>query len=189
MKVFSTKAITLAIVLASAGLASNAQEGVNLSLSNNSFNIAGKLTGLPELNYLYPDWHKGSVKLSDDKVYRGLDLTYDLINERVLFRSADLSAQAFKLPVKEFTIVNPDEEKGLINKVFRNGFNALDGHKESTFYEILSDGEIKLLKNIQLKRVDEPEIGSIYSTKKLVKVETYFVFNNGELKKVKRDKK
>ena len=186
MKPYYFRPIFLITIFSSITLFTFAQEGVNVSLSNNSLNVAGKITSLPEANYLYPDWHKGYVKFSDDKISRSLDLMYDLTNDRVIFKSPDNKAQTFKLFVKEFALINPAGDNSLLTKTYRNGFKEIDGNQSTSFYEILSDGKVKLLKKIQFKKVEEIEVGSIYRTKKLVPVDLYFVISNGEIKKVKK---
>lgn len=173
--------------LASLHLNSQAQLGVNLQLANNDVNYSGNTTkGNTDTQYLYDGWNKGTVKLSNDSLYRGMNLMYDLSNDRLIFKADNGIPQLFKLQVKEFTIAAP--ENGGTSRRYKCGYPAVDGGNEKTFYEILSEGKNILLKRTQMKRVEEREAGMLYSVKKMKPMETYFIINNNKLIKIKREK-
>ncbi|MGN7987412.1 hypothetical protein ACTJKC_08730 [Pedobacter sp. 22226] len=187
MKNLFQKTIVLSSVFVLPYLAGHAQLGVNLQLANNDVNYSGNTTkGNNDVSYLYETWNKGSVKLSNDSLYKGMNLMYDLSNDRLIFKADNDLPQLFKLAVKEFTITS--SENGGASKKFKSGYPSIDGGNEKTFYEILSEGKITLLKRVQMKRVDEREAGMLYSVKKMKPVDTYFIEKAGKLEKIKRER-
>jgi|GEM_PF-488585 hypothetical protein len=71
---------------------------------------------------------------------------------------------------------------------FKSGYPAIEQNTELTFYEVLSDGAIQLLK---YNKKDISEIKNEMSgdtRKEFVLHENYFVYTNGEIKKMKREK-
>lgn len=187
MKNLFQKTVVLSSAFILPYLASHAQLGVNLQLANNDVNYSGNTTkGNNDVSYLYETWNRGSVKLANDSLYKGINLMYDLSNDRLIFKSDNGLPQLFKLGVKEFTISSP--ENGGTSKKFKSGYPSIDGGNEKTFYEILSEGKIPLLKRVQMKRVEEREAGMLYSVKKMKPIDTYFIEKAGKLEKIKREK-
>lgn len=187
MKKLIQKTILISSILTSLYLTSNAQLGVNLSLANNDVNYSGNTSkGSNDIQYLYSSWNRGSVKLSNDSLYKGMNLMYDVSNDRLIFKADNGSPQLFKLGVKEFNITSAENDGA--SKKFKSGYPAVDGGNEKTFYEILSEGKTTLLKRTQMKRVEERETGMLYSVKKMKPFETYFILKDGRPEKIKRDK-
>jgi hypothetical protein len=171
---------------------SYAQVGVNVDFINGQdVNFGGKMRSNTEAStYLYDTWSKGTVKLSDGNTYAGLELMYDLGANRLIFKSEKGIPQAFAVAVTEFTIAAPAEDKTqTVSKKYKNGFPPADGNKTTTFYEVLSNGNITLLKLTELKRVREVAVGNIYPTTQMKTADSYYVFADGKLSRIKREKK
>jgi hypothetical protein len=100
-----------------------------------TFNSAG-IQGTP---YYKEEWTPGTVKFRNQTVATGLNLRFDVYNNNVYFQR-DGGTFKFTEAVSEFTLGN--------NKDFvcRNGYPAIDKQDEKTFYEVLADGKIQLLK-------------------------------------------
>ncbi|WP_316827440.1 hypothetical protein [Pedobacter miscanthi] len=192
MKKLIQRTIVFSSILTSSYLTGYAQIGTEITLANNDVNYSGKIsTDKTNQDWLAPSWNKGAVKLSNDSIYRNLDLIYDIANNRPIFKSESDKPQMFKLGVKEFSINVPSETGRSTVKRFKNGFPSIDGGNASTFYEVLSEGDATLLKKIQIKVIDERPAGSIYSVKQKQKFYTYFIFLESDKKiiEVKKDKK
>ncbi|SDG06229.1 hypothetical protein SAMN05421827_10393 [Pedobacter terrae] len=192
MKNLFQKTILLSSILTASYFSSQAQVGTEITLANNDVNYSGKIsTDKTNQDWLASTWNKGAVKLSNDSIYRNLDLIYDIANNRPIFKSENDKPQVFKLGVKEFSINLPTETGRSNVKKFKNGFPSIAGGDASTFYEVLSDGNATLLKKTQIKIIDERPAGSIYSVKQKQKFYTYFIFleNNKKIIEVKKDKK
>ncbi|MGF7078522.1 hypothetical protein [Mucilaginibacter sp. UYCu711] len=187
--IYSTLALTALLTCQYSGI--YAQIGMNIDLRNEQVAIAGVNGNAGDVtHYLYDTWTKGSVKQADGKTFTDLDLMFNQDRSMVIFMSPEKHiAQAFAVPVTEFTIAAPaGTENGAIKK-FQRGFNPIDGATAATYFEILADGNTKLLKRTEFKRVNEVAIGDIYPTRQIKPFDTYYASSNNVLIKVRREKK
>ena len=165
--------------------AAYAQLGVNIGSTPQGINFMGeidpKLKGSP---YLFEGWAKGSVVLEDGKSYNDLGLMYDVLADRVIFKSDIGKMQAFTVRVKEFTI---DTDKG--QHTFRSGFPAIDGGSDRSYYQVLAEGNTKLLKRTTKQITEAIEPGAITMSKKLQDNIKYYVLIDNKIVRVKKDKK
>ena len=72
--------------------------------------------------------------------------------------------------------------------VFRCGFPPINEWDNRHFYQILYDGETKLLKHIHHRIMTEAIFGNVIKISKFEREEQYYVFKNGEMKRIKRKK-
>ena len=72
--------------------------------------------------------------------------------------------------------------------VFRCGFPAINEWSNRHFYQVLYDGEVKLLKHIHNRVVTEAIFGNVTKLSKFEREEQYYVFKQGEMKRLKRKK-
>ena len=93
--------------------------------------------------YLLSKWYSGSIRMADDKVYEGVQMRYDLVNDEIEFKK-DSALYHIAKGVQEFTLPS-----GTDLYIFRSGFPAVDKYSNQSFYRILYDGETKLLKKYQ----------------------------------------
>jgi hypothetical protein len=187
--IYSTVALTAFLACQYAN--TYAQTGMNIDLRNEQVAIAGvNSNGGDVTHYLYDTWTKGSVKQADGKIFTDLDLMFNQDRSMVIFMSPEKHiAQAFAVPVTEFTIAAPaGTENGAIKK-FQRGFSPVDGATAATYFEVLADGNIKLLKRTEFKRVNEVAVGDIYPTRQIKPFDTYYASSNNVLTKVRREKK
>ncbi|HEY1024310.1 MAG TPA: hypothetical protein VGE26_04040 [Sphingobacteriaceae bacterium] len=133
--------------------------------------------------YLHADWTKGVVKLGNGQTFSDIDLKYDLVADELIFKNTDGSALNFVDPVSEFKL------NGEPSMLFRNGFNAVDNHTSQSFYQVLNDGGVKLLKKTSKKITEIREYNSASSTKRFDLIETYYLARNNQPEKVRKDKK
>jgi len=167
-----------------------AQIGVGINFDNTDVNYGGKLrANFTDPNYLYNTWAKGSVLQADGKAFTNLDMLFDMAKSRPLFKAADGTTQAFAVPIAQFTIASPDDNATKSTKTFRRGFAPTDGATEATYYEVLADGNLTLLKLTEMKRFYERAPGSLYETKQIKPVYTYYVAANKTITKLRREKK
>jgi len=190
MKKLLVKTFLVSSLLTFPYLSSQAQSGVEITFANNDVNFSGKTSSTKNnSDYLLPGWNKGAVRLSNDSIYRNLDLIYDIANNRPIFKSDNGQAQMFKLGVKEFSINIPVESNSPETKIFKNGFPPIEGGDATTFYEVLSEGKATLLKRIQIKLVEERTTGTILSVKQKQQFYTYFLVTENKITAIKKDKK
>lgn len=165
------------------------QPGVNFSANSEGLTVNGDLykdmNGSP---YLFNDWVKGNIQLDDGTIYNNLNLKYDQVRELLIFLADDNTSKRFSAPVKAFTLTNADD-KEWPRITFRNGFKAIDGGNEKTYYEVLADGNTQLLKRTAKKIVDERAPGSLIISKQISATTRYYVNKGDRIIKIKKDKK
>lgn len=185
------KSLILATSLMSVFAISNsklyAQAGLELQYGNNDVNISGKISEKISVNFFNPEWIAGDVRLADNKIYNNLNLMYDIKDDRPIFKTDEGKVQAFAAPVKEFILYADGDKKSASR--FRNGFPTVDGNDTKSFYEVLSEGALTLLKKYQIKTVEERPMGSIYAVKQNKKVANYYLLYKEKMIPFKRDKK
>jgi hypothetical protein len=71
---------------------------------------------------------------------------------------------------------------------FKIGFPSIDRMSTNTFYLVLADGKTKLLKLISKKIVEEKPFNSAVAEKKFVENEGLYLFYDGEMIRVKKNK-
>lgn len=90
--------------------------------------------------YLFKEWYSGTVRTSDDIVHDGVQMRYDLTKDEVEYKNA---SGLFRVSsgVTEFSIPT-----GTDLYIFKNGYPAVSGQTEKSFYRVMYDGNTKLLK-------------------------------------------
>ena len=90
--------------------------------------------------YLFDQWYLGTVRTNDDIVHDGVRIRYDLKKDEIEYK-ADSGLFRVSSGVKEFTIPT-----GTDLYIFKNGYPAVDGQTDKSFYRVVYDGNTKLLK-------------------------------------------
>jgi hypothetical protein len=90
--------------------------------------------------YLFKEWYLGTVRTNDDLVHDGVKIRYDLKKDEIEYK-ADSGLFRVSSGVKEFTIPT-----GTDLYIFKNGYPAVDGQTDKSFYRVVYDGDTKLLK-------------------------------------------
>lgn len=135
--------------------------------------------------YLYDDWRGGIVNTAADKSYRNINIRYNLLEDEVYFEAGEGAPSVFAQPVKEFVI--PNKAGG--THLFRNGFNIIGKYDRNTFFEVLAEGKLILLKKITKRMTDSREYGSAVTNYQWVDVVEYFIYQDEVMVKVKKGSK
>lgn len=138
-----------------------------------------KLQNVEGTELLYPDWKKGWVKLLNGNTYSDLMLKYNVYEDALYFLGKDNQAMAFTNPVLEFKL---DKE------VFKSGYPALKNLTSRSYYLVLTEGKITLLKKSAKNVLEMKEFNSATSTKKIVDQKNYYLIADGQLRPIKMDK-
>ncbi|MFD2513183.1 hypothetical protein ACFSRY_04850 [Pontibacter locisalis] len=139
--------------------------------------------------YLYETWMKGAVTVAKGTRYEGVELMYDQVSDELVFKSEKGEAKIFVDPVKEFSFKIEKDGELVKEQVFRNGFAPIDGAKPYTFYEVLVDGQTKLLKRTSKSIFEEATYSSATKVKSFQSSNYYYLVQDNKLVKVKSDKK
>jgi len=130
-------------------------------------------------------WLSGLVKFSNGTTYKSDFLKYDLEKDQLYFKdtkSDDLLL--FALPVSEFSL-----QIGKENLLFKSGYAAVDRNKPSSFYQVLVEGGVQLLKHRVKQPFDERAYNSATTTRTYKEDEYFYVAKNNTPVKIKKDKK
>lgn len=163
--------------------------GIAIDINANGVAITGpsitKIIGSP---YIYSEWVKSIVKMEDGTVYKDLKLNYNQLDDRPIFIADNKALQYFAKPVKEFTLYNVTNQNQEV-KTFRKGFPKLDDATTSSFYEVLSEGKVNLIKHTSKKIVEERGAGSINVSKQIKETSKYYLGKGEQYTKIKKNKK
>ncbi len=138
-------------------------------------------TDLKGSPYLFDNWVKGAVQLGNGVVYKDIFLMYDQVDDAISFtyKSNSTQAQRFVDPVVRFTIGD---------KVFRRDLLAKGQPMPEEFFEVLVDGETKLLRRTSKKVLNEVNHAVATKQKSIYTVVSYYLTVSGKLVKLKNDK-
>lgn len=137
--------------------------------------------------YLYEGFVKGHVLQQDSTYFNNMTINYNIIDDRpVFFR--DGQELAFKENIKEFQIIKP-KTLPIYLEIFRNGFPATGNYTTKSYYLVLNSGNTLALKKPVKSIIETTPYGSAKVQKTVVDSEQYFLFKDGKMVKVKRDKK
>jgi hypothetical protein len=102
----------------------------------------------------------------------------------------DSAALSFVDPVKGFSFTNAViEESDIVLPVFSIGYPPVDNQTQTSFYQVIADGTVKLLKHYKKTiRVDKA-FNSATSTKTFVLADVYYVFINNQITRIKPGQK
>lgn len=135
--------------------------------------------------FLADDWMPADVKNVKGQSFKDVKLKYDVLEEQVYFLGRSGEAMLFSIPLSEFSIRKRADDI----QTFRSGFPLMDKNTDRSFYQVLVDGNAKLLKKYSKKITENRAYNSATVEKKIVDNVNYFIFEDGKLSSVKKDKK
>jgi len=124
--------------------------------------------------YFTDNFIKGILKLKNGKEINGLALKYDLMDDLVLYKDAKDSIMEVAEPIAEFKLESVNEP-AIPYHLFRSGFNKVNGNTDNSFYEVLSDGNVKFIRK-NIKYIKEfTEYNAKTSDKSIEDKITYYI--------------
>lgn len=144
-----------------------------------------KYTDVVGTPYLYDGWTKGTVELVNGTFYKDIDLKFSLLKDELFFKNTkDETMLSFVLPVKSFLLAG-----GAQKNLYKNGFPEIDHFTKISYYQVLFDGNSKLLfKNYKTISEIKP-YNSATTEKKFADNESYYIFKDDVMKKIRPTKK
>jgi|SRR5215831_15322313 len=136
--------------------------------------------------YLFKDWSDGVIRFTSGRTVTQFKLKFDCLKNQLLLQF-DGSTFAAESKVREFVIY----QKGGKNRdsiIFRKGYPAVDKATEETFYQVLFQGKVLLLKLISKNIIETKELVGGSVTRKLEEAESYYLLQNGSMIKLSLDK-
>ncbi len=135
--------------------------------------------------YLNDDWSVGIVKMASGSTYKDMSLKFDQISGDLIFKNREGKTMGFADRVNEFRLA----DKNNVSRLFRSGYKPADANSENSFYEVLYDGGTVLLKDPKKNIVEHRSYNSSTAVKSIVETPAYYLQINGQLVKIKKDKK
>lgn len=135
--------------------------------------------------FLADDWMPADVKNVKGQSFRDVKLKYDVLEEQVYFLGRSGEAMLFSVPLSEFSIRKRADDI----QTFRSGFPSMDKNTDRSFYQVLVDGNAKLLKKYSKKITENRAYNSATVEKKIVDNVNYFIFEDGKITSIRKDKK
>jgi hypothetical protein len=130
--------------------------------------------------YLNDTWSRGTVRAKHNgKTYELAKMRYDAYKDELEYKE-NQKPYRFGSEITEF-VTN--------DGIFRNGFPVYESLTARSFYQILYDGKVKLLKRTTARVQTEKLYSSATQTKRFIKEESLYLFKNGILTRLKKDKK
>ncbi|SEM98002.1 hypothetical protein SAMN05192574_10264 [Mucilaginibacter gossypiicola] len=135
-------------------------------------------------------WFKGTVEFVNGKTAAAV-LDYNAYGDELLFKNPkDSSVQAFVDPVKGFTLKDAAiENSDATDFSFSSGFPPVDDQTTKTFYMVVGEGKVKLLKYYKKRVVESQDFTSMIKTKSFLLANAYYLFNNNQMTKIKPTQK
>lgn len=134
------------------------------------------------------DFKIGNIVLASGKEFIGVPFRIDIVTHEVNFQSPNKEEGYLGgNVVKEVSYID-SSLPNLPVFIFRTGIPAIDNHKSTEFFQVISDGKLVLLKS-NIKKIDTRKnelSGEIF--KEFVSYSDYYVLQNGNVIRLKRDK-
>ena len=130
-------------------------------------------------------WTAGTVKFKNGVKWENILLLFD-VHSNKLYYMQDNVPMEFTFPIDEF-VIGLIIAKDTMGLVYRSAYPAVNTNNTETFYQVLVDGKIQLLKcrakNVGMyKDADQPE------QKRFTEKEQLYVFADGDMVKIKKDR-
>src|SRR5450432_2792150 len=144
------------------------------------------VTGSP---FFFVAWKYGTLKLNSKTISDKIPLRLDLKNHEIHFlQSGELEMTAPAGSIKEIVLYDSSAIQPEIY-TFRCGLPAIDNQNETSFYQFLSDGKIKLVKSFRRIIHEEKDQLSGEVKKEYRTYENYYLYNGtSSIQKLKKDK-
>mgnify|MGYP000992822064 CR=1 FL=1 len=152
--------------------------------NNSTPDLNAEVYGNP---YLIRDWSDGVVKFTSGRVVKQFKLRFDCVHNRLLLQYQG-STFAAESKINEFVIYTGKKKDSMI---FRRGYPGVDKASENTFYQVLIDGKLPLLRLVAKNIVEHKDIVSTTTVKgHLEEADKYYLLKDGvmiHLPEVKED--
>lgn len=143
------------------------------------------VTGSP---FFEDDWKFSAIKLADGRTFEMVKARIDLYRNELYFKgNNDVEMVLDSGSVKEINIYLSATDKTILYK-FQTGFTPIDNQDQNTFYQVMSSGNIMLLKLIKKELIVNKKDLSGEVDKQFEVHEYYYVYNNNRMKRLKKDK-
>jgi hypothetical protein len=135
--------------------------------------------------FLRREWTRGNVKFRNGQEANNILMLFDVHSNKLYFMQGDV-AMEFLHPIQEF-LIGLIVGKDTAGTIFRSDYPTVDTHTGETFYEVIVDGDIQLLR-CRAKSVGLYRDNDVPEQKRTTEKEQYYVYHEGQMVKIKKDK-
>lgn len=133
--------------------------------------------------FLNEKWAMGDITFSNNSQLKNVAIKYDQVKDVLVFKGKNDSEYYFTDPVKEFLLVyqsiSPD------GRLFKNGYPAYKNLTLTSFYEVILDGKVTLLKRNNKTITSNKDFNSATINKTIDNSISYYIYKSGEVSQVK----
>lgn len=134
--------------------------------------------------YLFSDYKTATVKFANGKVFKDMEVKYNQVDDKLLLKGETGEPMTFVDQVAEFRIPTSKSES-----LYRNGFKPVANNTEKTYYEVVFEGTIKLLKKVNKTIIESQNYNSPSVVKNIDEQTHYYLVKNDQLVEFKPNKK
>ncbi len=139
--------------------------------------------------YLLNKWTSGTIVLSNNKSFSAT-LKLDTYGNRLLYRGENGETMEFENKLTSFTLpLTGNEVSDIKPIVFVNNIPPVDNQTENSWYQLIADGKVKLLKYYGKQLMETKAFNSATTTKSFTDYQVYYIFRDNQLIKVSLNKK
>jgi hypothetical protein len=180
--------ITSSLSFILATMSASAQVSLDIKGQTQSFNEATRteVFGYP---FLLKDWADGVVVLDNNKNIPA-KLKVDVYADHVLFQDKNGQGLELKNKYNSVTLNTADKDISDISPlVFVSGYPETGKQSDTSIYQLIADGKVKLLKYYKKEIAEHREDTSSVITSRYRLIRSYYIFGNNRLRQVLPNKK
>ncbi len=144
---------------------------------------SGEYEGIAGNPYFLKDWSDGIIRFSSGKVTDKFKLKFNAAQNRLLLQFSG-STFAAESSINEFVIYTKNKKDSFL---FKKGFPASDRGNAETFYEVLEDGQVTLVKLSTKDIIEQKEILESKKLRHYQDVEEYYLVKEGMMHKISKE--
>lgn len=134
---------------------------------------------------LEPDWQPATITVTDGRKFENVKVKYNVYIDEFFFLGQNGLSMAFITQVKEFVVKLPN----LSTAIYRNGYLPTGTFTNKSFYQVLADGKMELLKKTTKNIMETKQYNSSIVQKTFVDDSKYYVAINHQPVVLSTDKK
>ncbi|MBB2146346.1 hypothetical protein GM921_12665 [Pedobacter sp. LMG 31464] len=149
--------------------------------------VPGDIVGRTDVvgyEFLDDNWSDAIVQTQKGEIYKDIKVKYSVLEDLLYFLGEKDAVMKFIVPIKEFSLLPTTGSP----KVFRSGFPKISDYNEASFYQVLTEGKVMLLKKTSKRITDRREYNSAVTTKEFIGNTKYFLYQDGKMIELKKDK-
>ncbi len=142
------------------------------------------ITGSP---YFFPAFKFSSIEMTDGRKYINIKAKINLVEQEVEFISASSQEGYIGKGLVSVISFNDTVKQEIKKFTFQTGFPGIDNQTSIHFYQVLCNGKVTFLKSINKMIEERNNELSGEKSKDFVVRENWYVFQNGTMKRVKKE--